>query len=125
MSSKIEKDNALTAANISPSKFTGQKGLSPKEAAMNHFIIADSREVKNLFQQEVQDILKDLDVSLSENLSELDEHLLSDEGRSQRRDLAMAKQELSELDLFDEEAYEEVKIQKEIEQAEKRAILVC
>ena len=112
----------MTAANLSPSKF---KGLSPKEAAMSRFILADSGEVKNPFQQEVQDILKDLDVSLSENLSELDEHLLSDEGRSQRRDLVMAKQELSELDLFDEEAYEEVKIQKEIEQAEKRAILVC
>jgi hypothetical protein len=59
---------------------------------MSRFILADSGEVKNPFQQEVQDILKDLDVSLSENLSELDEHLLSDEGRSQRRDLAMAKQ---------------------------------
>jgi len=125
VSSKIEKDNALTAANLSPSIFAGPKGLSPKEAAINHFSIAESGEAKNPFQQEVQDILKDLDVSLRKNLSELDEQMLSDEGRSQRRDLAMAKQELSELDLFDEEAYEEVKIQKEIEQAEKRAILVC
>ena len=53
-------------------------------------------------------ILKDLDVSLSENFSELDEQVLSDEGRSQRRDLAMAKQEISEFDLFDDDVYEEI-----------------
>ena len=39
--------------------------------------------------------------------------MLSDEGRIQRRDLAMTKQELSKLDLFDDEAYEEIKIQKD------------
>lgn len=34
--------------------------------------------------------------------------MLSDEGRSQRRDLAMAKQEMSEFDLFDDEVFEEI-----------------
>jgi hypothetical protein len=32
-------------------------------------LIAESREVKNPLQQEVQDILKDLDVTLRKNLS--------------------------------------------------------
>ena len=65
----IEKENALTAANLSPSKFAGKKGHSPNKAVINQYLSAESGEVKNPFQQEVQDILKDLDVSLSENLS--------------------------------------------------------
>ena len=64
-------------------------------------------------------------MSLSDNLSELDEQMLSEETRSQRRDLAIAKQNMSEFDLFDDDVYEEIKIQKEIERAEMKAILVC
>ena len=59
--------------------------------------------MKNPFEREVHGILRDLDVSLSDNMSDIDASMLSDEGREQRKELALAKQDLSE---FDEELLE-------------------
>jgi len=59
--------------------------------------------LKNPFEREVHGILRDLDVSLSDNMSDIDASMLSDEGREQRKELALAKQDLSE---FDEELLE-------------------
>lgn len=80
--------------------------MSPREIAdkrRKEYFDERTNEVRSPFKREVQDILRELDVSLSENMSEDDERHLSEEGRRQRIELSKAKGELSDYELDEEQ----------------------
>ena len=68
-------------------------------------------EIKNPYKEEVHQILKELDVGLSDTLSELDEQLLSEDGKQKRREISLVKKDhLSDFSM-DDDILEEIKLQ--------------